>query len=137
MAGDARHDPRQSVVWRGTVKFGAWSQVAQVANVSRRGLFLKTSTPPPVGSEVEVVLECPDGQRLVVRGVVRHRWLADDTGAIVSSGAGIEIHAACSLELERLAALALAGSTPPAPVPDSTPSATSYSIVNRRKKKPE
>lgn len=56
----------------------AWagrSAEASVKNLSKEGLFLRCDQLPPAGETVQVVIECPDGDKVEITGIVR--WNTD------------------------------------------------------------
>src|SRR5262250_2256593 len=109
---EVRAHPRFNVDWRVSLRCKDWGSVSRVAaeNASRGGVFLLTSRPPAVGSEVELAIQLPDGTLAELRGRVQHvvtpeRALAEKR----SAGIGVKIddrHAVDLLLLEQMAAAA-------------------------------
>jgi actin-like ATPase involved in cell morphogenesis/Tfp pilus assembly protein PilZ len=60
------------------------------ANASRGGLFLYTTKIPPIGTEVELSVQLPDGTRLALQGKVQHVVTAEQA-AVQGGGAGIGV----------------------------------------------
>src|SRR5262249_4658962 len=58
---ERRHE-RYPIGWRVTLKCADWhfAQRLVASNISRGGVFLVTTQPPPVGSQVELSLELPN-----------------------------------------------------------------------------
>ena len=124
MASDANKPPepgphdkerahkRFAVDWRVSLRCKDWGVVSRVAaqNASRGGVFLLTSRPPIVGSEVELAIQLPDGTLAELRGRVQHvvtpeRAVAEGR----SPGIGVKIdeqHAVDLMLLEQMAAAA-------------------------------
>lgn len=109
---EVRAHRRFHVDWRVSLRCKDWGVVSRVAaeNASRGGVFLLTSRPPAVGSEVELAIQLPDGTLAELRGRVQHvvtpeRALAENRAA----GIGVKIdekHAVDLLLLEQMAAAA-------------------------------
>jgi Tfp pilus assembly protein PilZ len=107
-----RAHKRFDVDWRVSLRCKDWGVVSRVAaqNASRGGVFLLTSRPPTVGSEVELVIQLPDGTKAELRGRVQHvvtpeRAVAEGR----SPGIGVKIdeqHAVDLMLLEQMAAAA-------------------------------
>src|SRR5262249_4052184 len=109
---EVRAHRRFHVDWRVSLRCKDWGSVSRVAaeNASRGGVFLLTSRPPAVGSEVELAIQLPDGTLAELRGRVQHvvtpeRALAENR----SAGIGVKIdekHAVDLMLLEQMAAAA-------------------------------
>ncbi len=69
-----RQDPRVPFAAEVRVKCQSWDQFAVVAaqNLSRGGIFLRTSTPAPLHSRVQVVLTDPNGSEFQIAGRIAH-----------------------------------------------------------------
>ena len=69
-----REHSRYPVVLPVGVKLESWDQYAVVytKNLSRGGLFIRMSSPPPVGTALSVRLGLPDGNVVEIEGEVAH-----------------------------------------------------------------
>ncbi|HEY3354387.1 MAG TPA: Hsp70 family protein [Polyangia bacterium] len=124
-----RQHPRFDVDWRVKLRCPDWKSAQRVAaaNVSRGGLFISTHKPPTIGSQVEVLVELPDGTALLLRGAcvhIRSQEQALKDGR--SPGFGLKIddtHATDLMLLEEVARASVApvepgaAAAPPAPPP--------------------
>lgn len=87
-----RQYPRHKLVKRVKVKCGSWDAASQLYthNISRGGMFVRTLSPPPVGSTVEVVVTLPDGSQSALVGevvrVVSVEEAAMDSGQVAGMG---------------------------------------------------
>lgn len=98
-----RAHPRYPVGWRATFRCASWEIAAKVAiaNVSRRGMFLRTKNPPACGTTVALTLELPNGDSLQLDGVVRYAVEAGATDGR-EAGAGVELDARHDTDLRRI-----------------------------------
>ena len=69
-----RQDPRVPFAAEVRVKCQSWDQFAVVAaqNLSRGGIFLRTNTPAPLHSRVQVILTDPNGTEFQISGRIAH-----------------------------------------------------------------
>ncbi len=135
-----RQDPRVPFAAEVRVKCQSWDQFAVVAaqNLSRGGIFLRTNTPAPLHSRVQVILTDPNGSEFQIAGRVAHVVSADR--AVVENrepGIGVQFEPAepriaeAILMLVRLHAPShlsgmgrkpsMAPARPPGPAPTPTP----------------
>ena len=63
-----------------------------IKNVSKEGLFVRTSVLPPVGDEVRVLFHDRNGSKIEVRGVVR--WTTDQLPPASKAKPGFGIYIA-------------------------------------------
>jgi actin-like ATPase involved in cell morphogenesis/Tfp pilus assembly protein PilZ len=123
-----RQHQRHAVDWRVNVKCKDWRMAGRLAaaNASRGGLFLYTTKIPPIGTEVELSVQLPDGQRLALKGKVQHVVTAEQAAA-QGGGAGIGVkfdarHEHDLLLLEQMAQAAeQAAASPPPPASEPEP----------------
>ena len=69
-----RQDPRVPFAAEVRVRCQSWDQFAVVAaqNLSRGGIFLRTDTPAPLHSRVQVILTDPNGSEFQISGRIAH-----------------------------------------------------------------
>jgi actin-like ATPase involved in cell morphogenesis/Tfp pilus assembly protein PilZ len=116
---DRRH-ARYNVDWRVSLACKDWIMASKVAmaNASRGGLFLLTPKPPPMGSQVALVIALPDGTKLSVTGTVVHvvtpeQALAAGKGR--GPGIGVKIDAKFAADLALLESMAQSEAAPAVP----------------------
>ena len=70
----------------------SWSQLGAIyrKDLMRGGLFLKSKTPPPIGTEIRINLTLPSDSLIVLRGTVREHVPAARIRCRVSSDAQLE-----------------------------------------------
>ena len=82
------------------IRFASWEELARfVMHSDGRGLFVRTATPPPIGTELTLQLVLPDGRDLALPGRVAHRTTADSGG---DPGMGVQITHMSAEQAERL-----------------------------------
>jgi Tfp pilus assembly protein PilZ len=120
----ARAHARYAVDWRVTLKCPDWRFAGKVAaqNASRGGIFILTTRPPKVGSQVELTIELPDGAKLNLRGTVQH-VVTQERAVMEKRGPGIGVkladeHATDLILLEEMASNANDADPPDAPSVD-------------------
>jgi type IV pilus assembly protein PilZ len=87
---DRRISPRLEVKLKVDLRTKYVYTTASVLNVSSTGMFIKTTKPLPVGSEVEIVLHMPDQQEpYQLKGVVR--WGQDKHIGSIPPGMGVQL----------------------------------------------
>ena len=115
--GHGREHERFPVDWRVTLKCPDWKFVSKVAlaNASRGGLFVLTPRPPDRGSQIELVIELPNGARLPLRGVVKHVLSAAEAQAQGRGpGVGVRLDDESAAKLKDVERMLLATSEQPA-----------------------
>jgi uncharacterized protein (TIGR02266 family) len=70
---DLRKDPRVPLAGGAEVKFSSWAAFYEVysANISRGGMMLQMSKTPDVGDKIQVKLQLPMGDAIVLDAVVK------------------------------------------------------------------
>lgn len=82
------------------IRFASWEELARfVMQADGRGLFVRTGSPPPIGTELTLQLVLPDGRDLSLPGRVAHRVGAESGG---DSGMGVQITHMSAEQAERL-----------------------------------
>jgi PilZ domain len=71
---------------------GALRGKGHIKNVSKEGLFLRSSVLPPVGSEVRVLFPARNGSKIEVHGTVR--WTTDQLPADEKAKPGFGVYIA-------------------------------------------
>ncbi len=71
---ERRRDPRHSLIHPMRVRCRTWSEFRTfyTRDISRGGVFLRTTTPPPVGTSVRISLALPDQRAVELRATVVH-----------------------------------------------------------------
>jgi molecular chaperone DnaK len=94
--------------WQADLRCESWAMVEHLStvNVSKGGMFLRSKQPPEIGTTVQITLHLPDGDRLVLRGVVRHVKLNQGTGPGAPTGIGVEVDTRHRNELRALTEIA-------------------------------
>ncbi len=94
MTNDRRGGPRvpapAGTVVRVKFKDKAQFRSCYVKDISRNGIFLRTSTPLPVFEKITVVLELPDGQTIDLHGEVVHAIQPEQAGPGAAAGMGVQ-----------------------------------------------
>jgi len=69
-----REHERYAVDWKLAVKCPDWTSAEQIAteNISKGGMFLRTTRPVSLGARLKVTFVLPDGRTVEVQAVVRH-----------------------------------------------------------------
>jgi len=81
------------------IRFGSWEELASfVMQSDGRGLFVRTNSPPPIGTELNLQLVLPDGRDLELPGRVAHRV----TDPRSEPGIGVQITHMSAEQAERL-----------------------------------
>lgn len=91
---DIRRAPRVSYDRAVKVRCESWNEFEQLhaTNLSRQGIFLATDHPAPVLTPINIELQLPDGQSLVLRGRVAHTVTPARAGALnTTAGMGVEL----------------------------------------------
>jgi uncharacterized protein (TIGR02266 family) len=101
---DLRADPRQAVAVPVRLRLPTWKHVEILVtrDMSRGGMFLRSSRPLEVGTQLDLVLEPPEGESVSFPAEVVH---VVPPGAEGPSGMGLrflEIPAAALAALDRL-----------------------------------
>lgn len=92
--------PPDKAVPTARIRFASWEELARfVMQSDGRGLFVRTASPPPIGTELKLQLVLPDGRDLALPGRVAHRVAADAGG---DPGMGVQITHMSSEQAERL-----------------------------------
>ena len=82
------------------IRFGSWEELARfVTQSDGRGLFVRTNSPPPIGTELNLQLVLPDGRDLALPGRVAHRVVAESGN---DPGIGVQITHMSAEQAERL-----------------------------------
>jgi Tfp pilus assembly protein PilZ len=82
------------------IRFGSWEELARfVTQSDGRGLFVRTNSPPPIGTELNLQLVLPDGRDLALPGRVAHRVVAESGS---DPGIGVQITHMSEEQAERL-----------------------------------
>ncbi len=95
--------------WEAALQCPDWQMAEKLAtsNISKGGMFLKTSNPVPVGTRVKVTLNLPDRRLVDLWGTVRHVvWNDSDLPAHKPAGIGVEIDEELKNELMALVEIA-------------------------------
>ena len=69
---------------------GALRGKGHIKNVSKEGVFLRSSVLPPVGSDVRVLFHDRNGSKIEARGIVR--WTTDQLSAAEKAKPGFGVH---------------------------------------------
>jgi molecular chaperone DnaK len=120
-----RQSPRFDVDWRVKLKCSDWNAAQRVAaaNVSRGGLFIATSKPPTVGARVELAIDLPDGNTLVLKGSCIHVRTPEQALSLQKSpGFGLRVDDAQIADLMLLEEMARVSATPVAELEQPLPS---------------
>jgi actin-like ATPase involved in cell morphogenesis/Tfp pilus assembly protein PilZ len=120
-----RQHPRFDVDWRVKLRCPDWRAAQRVAasNVSRGGLFISTSKPPVLDSQVELLVELPDGTSLLLHGRCVHiRTPEQSLKDGRSPGFGIKMDANHATDLMLLEEVARASAPAPRPAAPAHPS---------------
>lgn len=82
------------------IRFASWEELARfVMQSDGRGLFVRTGSPPPIGTELTLQLVLPDGRDLALPGRVAHR-VVPESGS--DPGMGVQITHMSAEQAERL-----------------------------------
>jgi Tfp pilus assembly protein PilZ len=90
------------------IRFGSWAEFTRFINQdgNSRGLFVRASLPPPIGTELNVQFVLPDASDLVLSGRVVHRLSAEEARATESTaGMGVQFTHMSVEQAERVSAL--------------------------------
>lgn len=91
--------PPDKAVPTARIRFASWEELARfVMESDGRGLFVRTASPPPIGTELTLQLVLPDGRDLALPGRVAHRV----TDQRAEPGMGVQITHMSAEQAERL-----------------------------------
>jgi tetratricopeptide (TPR) repeat protein len=77
------------------LRCASWAQLASIykRDLSRSAIFLRSASPPPIGTPVRIDLTLPSDSMVVLSGVIqRHVRDGDPDPAVAGRGAGIDVH---------------------------------------------
>lgn len=92
--------PPAKAVPTARIRFSSWEELARfVMQSDGRGLFVRTGSPPAIGTELTLQLVLPDGRDLALPGRVAHRVTPESGG---DPGMGVQITHMSAEQAERL-----------------------------------
>jgi uncharacterized protein (TIGR02266 family) len=131
MADDRRRDPRHPAeLLRARVRFVDRKQFERcfTKDISRGGIFLRTSKPSALDSPVEVTLELPGSREVKLHGIVVHCIAPDEVQPGQQAGLGVQfsdltpkVRKGLEGVLAELSSPRLDAPVPPEPTPAAAP----------------